>query len=57
MWAMLGVGCFGVHTLSSASLAVLRFWLPGPFRLRVSTCLWIRDESGALVGDVCSSSL
>ena len=47
----------GVHTLSSASLAVLRFRLPRPFGLRVSTCFWLRAESGARVGDVCSSSL
>ena len=45
------------HTLSSASLAVLRFRLPRPFGLRVSTCFWVRAESGARVGDVCSSSL
>jgi len=44
----------GVHTLSSASLAVQRFRLPHHFGLRVSTCFWIRAESGALVGDVCS---
>ena len=57
MGAMIGVAWFGVQTPSNASLGVLGFWVHGPIRLRVSTCVWIRVGLGAFVGSVCNSSL
>ena len=41
-----------MHTLSSASLVILRFWLSRPFGWCVSACSRDLAESGARVGDV-----